>query len=114
MDVGTYIHSKTVPCRYRVREDVLKGSVNLKLIAQALHFNDIDIASSQQTGTDEKGSFATFQPKPYGVDKYRADPGQVEFSRTDLDDALEKLVQRVRKEGGRGPTGSDLFTDLFK
>lgn len=114
MNVGTYIHQKKVPPKYRVREDASKEPVNLRLIAQALHLNDIDIASSQQTGDDAKGPFATFHPKPYSVDKYRADPGHVETSSADLNEALEKLIKRIKKEGGQGPLGTDSFADLFK
>lgn len=114
MGVGEYIHTKKVPSKFRVREDLSREPVNLKLIAQALHLNDIDIASSQQTGSDEKGPFATFHPKPYGVDVYRADPGKIESSTADLDDVIAKLAQRLKKEGGRGPMGSDPFTDLFR
>lgn len=94
MDVGTYLHTKRVPLKYRVREVPDKDLVDLKLIAQAFHLQAIDIASSLVTNDDGKGRIVEFHPKPYSVRGYKARPGEIENPDIDydsLDHALRDL-----------------------
>lgn len=104
MDVGTYIHTKKVPKKYRVREDPQKEPMNLRLVAQALHLQNVDISSTQETGSDEKGPYVAFHPKPYGV--------EYTDSSEDLNVAIEKMLKRAKRQGGS--ESSDPFSSLFK
>ncbi len=115
-DIQTYKAEKRVPLKVKIRDDATREPVNLRLVAQALHLSEIDIASTQAAGVDEKGPFVAFHPKPLGGREYQADPGKIEPATAQFDDAIETLLQRVRKEGGQGPLwGSTEGTleDLF-
>lgn len=113
-DIQTYEANKVVPLKVKVRDIPGRDPVDLRRVAQALHLKDIDIASSQATGNDAKGPFVAFHPKPYSVAEYRAEPGKVESPTADLDAAISKLAQRLNKERGRGPFGTDPLDGLFK